>query len=1252
MLRLTQIELLGFKSFPHRTVVELDPSVTCIVGPNGSGKSNITDAVNFAFGSQSGRDLRTSNMAGLIFAGTDQLRALSLASVTLHFERSERERTESDGLPVYSALEGELEFGSLDSDAPRQPAPGSGGFAGARLTRHIPDIPERDGGRSAAIVALLSDLAPGERLSLTRRVFRDGTGAYFINDEPVRLRDVDELFARYNLGRNAVFSVSQGEVEKKVLETPQELREWFAEATGVGILLAHKERAQMRLKRTSANLERLEDIRGNTRELVVDLARQREKAEAHLKLKAQLRAVELNEIRREVELAQRQQESSAQALSELTGRLAEARQVLTAAQQRYEESQRERDNAERELVEALKNIETGREDAARLRQEAAVAEGALAASEQALNQARTDENDLSGQVSAVERELAANSEAVRDARQRLGELKEAEAQAGAVLKSALEQLRASEQAQEDARNRGFELAQQSAQVQNELEALSRLSGQLSADLKQREMLRSTAAQRVAELEREQQEQQRAMTALASDAERRRSELETNNRAIDELLAQIGAGEASQAEQRDSLAELGSRRRTIAELAEDSSDANAALLLEAELFPSPVSSASEVRFPVELRPAFTRLLAHVGDALVVDPQQLGAVRSALLRGRTEALLVFAGERPVLPEFAAESIWRQLDCDRRVLAALVGMLGDVALAGSMEEAERLLAGSAQFSAAVLRDGSALLNRSYAQIGNPSAERALKVAQLSDIAELDRQIEKVKGELETSGAVLRQQRGELARMQWERDEATAALAAADERLKSSRELSTRLIAGLAERQDELELLGSEASRIEEHFRKLGVDRPQLETRLREIESERGAHTRQVEELEAQRESKHNYSELARTAHSEAATQLELARQRSAHLEQAGLDLAERRANLIRRVEMLRERIGKINAQREAQIAGAADSRARAGELEQQLSMAASELDQLRARRGGMNKSVDEEQRRIVEGREALSRLEQDELTLGAQRERAIEKVSEQLELLREKYSLTLSGLLSDPAVTAPPPGSSFDASEAGRGKLREEKARLAAALDEIGAVNLLAIEQHSEHSRRLEFMDRQAIDLERAVASLRQLIEDLDDTTEQKYSSNMALISERFNDLYQELFEGGWARLSFEEPDDIINSGVEVEVQLPGGRRHSLRSLSGGQRSLIFIALFFAVHSVRSPGICVLDEADAALDDANVERFVRLLRRYSENEQVLVVTHNKHTMETADKLVGVVGRPKGVSNLLEVNLKQARGMVEKAS
>ena len=285
MLRLTQIELLGFKSFPNKTSIDIDHGVTCVVGPNGSGKSNIGDAIMFAFGSQSSRELRAHRTSGLIFAGTDKFRPLNHASVTLHFERTAAEMMAPiDDFATLSPIDEESDLGTFEIDAARpigSQIEDSSGFRGSELTSYYVSNEQAVVDRTPAIIKQLEEIEPGQTISVTRRIFRDGTGGYYINGEAVRLKDIDHFFDRFNLGRSSVFAVTQGEVEKKILATPQEMREWLAEATGVALLLQQKSRAQAKLKRTQQNLSRLEDIRSSVRESVADLAGQRELAEAH-----------------------------------------------------------------------------------------------------------------------------------------------------------------------------------------------------------------------------------------------------------------------------------------------------------------------------------------------------------------------------------------------------------------------------------------------------------------------------------------------------------------------------------------------------------------------------------------------------------------------------------------------------------------------------------------------------------------------------------------------------------------------------------------------------------------------------------------------------------------------------------------------------------------------------------------------------------------------------------------------------------
>lgn len=1226
--------------------MELDGGVTCIVGPNGSGKSNLSDAINFAFGNQSGKELRSHNLSGLIFAGTEQLRPLNIASVTLHFEVVDETLPEDEDRELLEALEDGV-LSDEGSSPGRTLEIESGGYTGLKLTVfHSARLDDRQD-RTPGIIKLLRDIKVGDRLSLTRRIFRDGTGGYFINDEQVRLKDVDELFNRFNLGRNSVYSVSQGEVEKKILGTPQEMREWLAEATGVALLLQQKNRAQQKLKKTSQNLERLEDIRINTRQLVEDLGGQRVKAEEHLRVREQLRIVELNEIKREVEFSQRQQLNAEAGLDALGARLLAAKTELESRTVLQVENEQAREEARRDLEAATKRLESQREQAAQLRQAAAVARQAVSSHEQAIERSKHDSDELKNQLSELEAHEQAIKSSINTAREQQAAVSEGGGETHKALRAVQEQVNALSQQQTKLSSEAFENAQQLARIHNQLESIERSERQLMGQIENRQRQHEASTARMQEMKQELEQEQTQAEQLALETGDQKDRIEEHNAALLELRERIGKSDQHCAGLRNTLAELNSRRRTIAELAEQAGQEEGALaLLNDDELGSSLSRVTSITFANELRPAFTRLLAHMDDALVAEPQSRSRAAEILAGAQADSLLLtgqFEGE------FHADSLWRQLAGDQRVVRALAGMLGDVLLADSREEADELLARHASISAAVLRDGSMYLARSYAFIGQPSAEKALKVARQSDLAYLDEQIEDIRKRLDKASVELNDLRKAQQKRQAERDECATRLAAAEERLRNALQLCDRLHRSIGERLAEIELAERQTAQLVADRQKLLEEVPQREAELKAQRAQQETIKEQSDNLELQRRQAEQALDEARRLHTEALTKKELADQQVRHLEKEGQDLAERYASLKLRIEQLALRIGGGEKERSQALETSASAARQAAQLEEQLENSGSQLAELAARRDELEQASRSLQEQLAELSRAQARLDAEAITLGSQRERAVERIGEWLAMLEERHSLTLTQLMNDNGLTVSPVEADMDAAEAGRNKLRAEKARLQELLDRIGVVNLLSIEQHQEHSRRLAFLDGQATELERAVADLSRLVNDLDRTTEVRYRRSLKLIEKRFNDIFLILFGSGFARLRYEEPEDIINSGVEVEVQLPGSRRHSLRSLSGGQRTLIFLALFFAVHGVRSPGFCVLDEADAALDDANVERFAKLIRHYSQDEQFIVVTHNKKTMECADKLIGVVGRPRGVSNLLDVNMRDARKMVD---
>jgi chromosome segregation protein len=1293
MLRLAQVELLGFKSFPHKTVFDLDRGVTCVVGPNGSGKSNLADAINFAFGNQSGKELRASRLTSLIFAGTEQIRPLNIASVTLHFEYT-GDSAASRGFDgaAEAALLGNLSLLDESDSDPPAPAAGSGptggggtdtsvyGYGGRALTRHIaPGSSSQPQERTPTVLKLLQDLQPGARLSLTRRVFRDGTAGYYINGDNVRLKDVDELFNRFNLGRSAVFSINQGEVEKKILGTPQEMREWLAEATGVALLLQHKSRAQQKLKRTQQNLERLEDIRGNTRTLVADLAGQRTAAEEHLRLKAQLRGVELNEIRREVEYAQRQQESAAKALFDAQGALNSAQTELEQARRAAHAAHEQRAALETQLEAGERELSGGQERQAQLKQEAALAAQAVAAHAQAAQRARHDIEELGAQLGSMDAEIERAEERRVEAR---AVLESAAATARkladqrAAAQTSVSSVLNSQNAQ---RGQLLEAAAQAARLHNQLEAADRHLRGLAAQLEAREQQAGAASSRLALLEAELEDEQHRSEAFALGLGEQREALDQHALELARLREQQQAADEHVVQMRRQLAELSARRQTIAELAEQSDQAAGplALLADNELA-AQLSRVTDITFPPMYRAAFTRLLAHAGDALAGPPQQRSAAAALLADQSAEALWLDRSDPG--EALHPESLWRQIEAPVGLLGGLVSLLGDVLLADDFEAAQQLLDHHSGVRWAVLSDGSAMLGRGHAYLGQPAPERALRVAKRSDMAYLDTQLANTQTELEGAEAHLLALRESQAQLQRLRDEAAAGLAAAEAQLNSQLALCDRLHRTLEERRTDLQFQQTQAEDLRSEQERVAAEQP----RLAEQHASALEHQKSVEaagrELEHALTAAEQALDAARRTEAEASARRGLAEQQAQHLETQLFDLAERRHNARVRLDGLQARVAEHEQAQRNSEETAAQSTASAAALVEHLAELAAQVERQRGERHALAESSGAAQQAVEAAAHSVSRAEQDSYRAENLRDNAIERVANWLEQLREKYGMTLTELLADPAVTgesrwdagltpvaaasddtgageAAPSDRGFESAlsdphEAGRLRLRDAKQRITLALEELGPVNLLAIEQHQQHSQRLVFLDSQAAELERAAGSLEQLIRDLDQGTEERYGSALKRIETRFGELFTTLFSGGSARLRFETPENIVESGVEVEVQLPGSRKMALRSLSGGQRSLIFLSLFFAVHSVRSPGFCILDEADAALDDANVKRYTQLIQRFASEEQFIVVTHNKQTMEVADRLIGVVGRPKGVSNLLAVDLKKAQKLAEQSA
>ena len=1193
--RLQALRLQGFKSFAERTTVEFVPGINAVIGPNGSGKSNLADALRWALGEQ-GRALRSRRAEDVVFAGSDRRAALGMADVTLVLDNA-------DGLvPVDFAV---VEVG--------------------------------------------------------RRLFRSGENDYLVNRQRVRLKDVVELLDAANLADNAFLFIGQGMVDQALALRPEERRPLFEEVAGVRRHERRRRRAEAQLEEASANLARVEDILAELRPQVRRLAAQAEQQASRSRAgdelasalvtalgvrwhgaaaAAHVAAERLARARRDatsaLETLQLGETRAAAAADELAAHVAAeaerraahevARTALAAidleaatgvAETAAIERDRQRLSAERAAAEA-DLVERRRELALPIPSLDPAMDGELAEADRALAEARAEAGALrtatarrSEAEAALRRAAAARTDELAGLRRRLAAADAARAEAGEAVRAAHARATSAAAALEAARTAAREAhaAEDAARERREAARLALADAEAA--------------------------RQSAMEALAAV----RARVATLRGRAEALRARLAADEG----------------RGIAPAARRAGGRAVAGNLDVE---------------PALRPAVAAALGELGRSFVVP-------RSALAR--------LAGERGVVvlddlhgPGTRAPGT-AEVDAARGSATGRGGgLLGDAVRADPTGAARRLLArwawaptlGEAVDLAAVLPAGWRVVARDGGLAGADGV-----VAIGATDAPLERRAE-------LDGVAL-----DLAAAEAEGAAVAERVAAADEIVAGARreaEAARRAEADATSRRRMADEAERQAGRSAEHAAREAAWGTARESALDE---ERSPLRERLAALEAMAP----LSEIGDLALAEDGVAGALATWESRATELAGrreslataraVRDAERRAAEARRAraeasaQTAEERIGRADAEA-ALLAGrgadleavrAARDVARAdGAAREAVARAA--LDAVRAA-----DAAGRERLRLAEGdvataREALRRAEdghrvaevhelEARLGLDAVREQALVEFAGLGEVGLRALDPTIDAsaledegaALADALAAA---GARWAASPVGdepasTGRL----ATLRRRFHELGATNPFAAEEHAELRSRVDGLDGQRADLLAAIEKTRSLIGELDALIARQFRATFAALETAFDRQFQQLFGGGYARLSLTDPGDLAQTGVEIVARPPGKKAQALAMLSGGERALTAVALLFAMLEVRPVPFCVLDEVDAALDEANVGRFVDALRRLAETIQFVVITHNRGTIEAADALYGVTVGEDAVSRVVSLRIEEARSIADQA-
>jgi chromosome segregation protein len=1279
-MRLERLEISGFKSFSDRAELAFDEGVTAIVGPNGCGKSNVADAITWVLGEQSAKSLRGDKMEDVIFSGSDARKPGGAAEVRLRLS----------GLPMAPKPVAETPAHPSATEPFRLDAPESvpghedGGTNGHGTNGHGNG---NGHGHAAPVPVLASPTLGMEALEdfariftrdveVTRRLYRSGDSEYLIDGEVCRLRDVHELLMDTGLGAKAYSIIEQGKIGMILSTRPADRRQLIEEAAGITKYKSRRRAAELKLDAAQQNLTRIDDIVFEVEKQRGTLKRQAAKARRYKRLRDELRRWE------KVLFARRYRELAA-SIEGARARLAQAREREAAAAARLAELESDLSRLRIELAEADQRASTLREDAH-------ARELDLTARQHQQEFSRQQAESLAGRATDVEdeiRDLEARREPARIA---LESRRAAASAAERDRDDAAARLAAATQAHADA-HRGIEALESDVDavrvevfshsntatalrhaIQHAVDQIERVGATLSElDVERDDLRRESEA-----VEAERAEAQQASTgtreALARVAAARQArELE--------LAAMRAEHDGRQREIRTREQEAAAAEARLASLQElasshaDFGDAARAVLAAADAAVSPRGAVADY---LDVDRRYERAVeACLGDLLqyiLVDGHEHAAAGLSRVRagGAGRCGFVVAGGAAVE---APAPVWSHLSGITAVTdavrisgpyaAALRAVLGEAYIADTYEQA---VAFARVSDAPVATLDGDVLRGAHLVSGGARVEARGILATRREIKELaERTVAERQALLRAADAVTQLEAaiaaaaGSLAAMQGEQHEHEKALVGFDAQLARTADDVTRL-------SRKADLIGLERRRAEEERAAADARREEAEAATeRLIETQREAEQRLAEAQRRLAEARDAVSGLAaRLAEAGAAHAGLVERAAAMAAEVARLEDSAR--ELEERVDARRAELTATRARREALLV-AIEEGARALDADiQTLTALRDELVRADEAATARRADVDAKDVEIRAARQALEAIRAEASELDVARATAESDLAHLAQVCVDTVQATLDEVLADvealeqagqdvpdaAAIAAEESDPEADDAEmpaepvavaAVPASMSAEEAitRLRDKIDRLGPVNMMAIEQYDELETRHVFLTTQRKDLIESIAQTSEAIKRIDETTSARFTEAFTAIQQNFQVTFSTLFGGGRAGLTLLDERDPLESGIDIVASPPGKRLQSVQLLSGGEKALTAIALMFAIFKYKPSPFCLLDEIDAPLDDANVGRFVEMLRSMLDRTQFILITHNRRTMEIANRLYGVTMEEPGVSKLISVQL-----------
>lgn len=1174
-----RIDICGFKSFAEPVSIDLSKGITCIVGPNGSGKSNVSDAIRWVLGEQSPKVLRGGKMEDVIFSGTAKRRSKGMAEVVLVIDNT------SKILPIdYSEV------------------------------------------------------------AITRRAFRSGEGEYYINSNQCRLKDIRELIMDTGIGVDGYSLIGQGKIADIVSNKVESRREIFEEAAGIVKYRSKKAEAEKKLENTAVNLSRVNDIIAEISGRIDSLKSESDIAKEYLKLNDEYKKVEVNVILKNIEDIELKNEYLKDDLVDLNVKLEEITEKQATIKEELAQGQEEQVQLEAlleeartkkmQLVEEINSMNSDdivRKEKLNLfeEQEVRLKQEMLQLNEK-LTQSNTQIKQFDEEIDLIEDEITICQDQI--------EKKQTE------LEKFISHIETLTQAIENKKERLFELHSNLAEtkaestgLQNLVETLEKKKNQLAEEEKEYEAIKKDKEGQLQELRTAIEQKSEEKKAIEKEVEKQKNEVNSIAITLKKIADELQKNKYD-------FANLSGRKRTIEELESNYDGYSYAVkyVMKRDFAGVHGVLADLIKVPQGFELAIETALGAALQNIVCSDDRVARNIIETLKREKAGRLTFLplssmrGEvSGISSEISSSNGFKGIACnciefDEKYKGIVQYLLGKVVIVDNLQNAIAITKkGRVNFRIVtlegdVINTGGAITGGAYKNKTANIFERKAEIAELSDKLEL---LEEKNKKLQEENDIASQKQTET----------LYNLEELEKKLKVAQLKHFEIQNLFKQKSDELQILNAAAQKRQTELKAIFEEEKSTKGVFEELIFKNEAISEQIEELKRELESDMAVLQESKGPEKEGVEKL-------AEMKVKFLEIQNRKNTKEFQAGEIKKQIKQFKESIER--------------AKNDLQKVKSDIEELNSQSQDYRKLQEKQkEREVLEGYiNEISEKRSQLFELGKNKARAADELAEQKNSVADsKYGLEIKLAKSESALEnfknklwdefeiSYIQASSFRSEEINFADAQKQARILKSQIKELGSVNIGAIKEYEEVERRYEFLQNQKSDIQEAMQALRTIIEDMDTTIKVRFKDSFDAIAQNFEIVFKELFGGGSAMLEMDNPQNPLESAIEIIAQPPGKKLQNINLLSGGEKTMTAIALMFAVLKAKPTPFCILDEVEAALDDGNVEKFAEYLRKF-EKIQFALITHQKVTMEHADVLYGITMPEQGVSKLLSLKLEKA--------